>query len=236
MAPGHQFLVTLSLQPASSRTLWLQNKRACKSIVCTTQPVHCQKASPSQQPPSWKPDTTKTLGLIQPPSADLTSDDDQESLPFPRHNSGYVLTLSFLAAHRAAPSMKSAPRVCVPSPWSGETSVASTANWHPLNNVSPSATTSKRRPSEFCGGEMSISEHHVGRHSCTAFPAPPRTLSCPEPLICCTLLGGGASRRRPHRQERTEWEKQTETSEQQDSELFYLKPGHPVCWHSRERH
>ena len=58
-AHGHQLLVTLSLQPASSRMLWLQNKRACKSIVCTTQPEHCQKASPSQQPPSWKPDTTR---------------------------------------------------------------------------------------------------------------------------------------------------------------------------------
>ena len=78
----------------------------------------------------------------------------------------YVLTLSFLA-HRAAPSMKS---LCVPSRWSGETSVASSAS---PKNVSPSATTSKRRPSEFCGGDMSIqiSEHHVGGHSCTAFPA-----------------------------------------------------------------
>ena len=58
----------------------------------------------------------------------------RRALPFPRHNSGYVLTLSFLAAHRAAPSVKSAPRLCVP--WS--------ASWHPPNNVSPSATTSKR--------------------------------------------------------------------------------------------
>ena len=59
MAPGHQLLVTPTLQPASSRTLRQQNKRACKSIVCTTQPVHCQKTSPSQQRPSWKPDTTR---------------------------------------------------------------------------------------------------------------------------------------------------------------------------------
>ena len=43
----------------------------------------------------------------------------RRTLPFPRHNSGYVLTLSFVAAHRAAPSVKSAPRpVCaVPVEW-----------------------------------------------------------------------------------------------------------------------
>ena len=155
MAPGHQLLVTLSPQPANSRTLWLQNKRACKSIVCTTLPVHCQKASPTHQPPSRKPNTTRNSWSHPTPTSPAMT--TRRALPFPQHNSGYVLTLSFLASPGAAPSVMSAPRLRVPSPWSGKTSVASSASWHPPNKVSPSATTSKRRPSEFCGGQMSKS-------------------------------------------------------------------------------
>ena len=89
MAPGHQLLVTfsISLQPANSRTLWLQNKRhlhASQHRLC-----HAARALPNSLPVTRAAfaDQTpqETLGLIGPPSANLTRDDDQES---PRHNSG----------------------------------------------------------------------------------------------------------------------------------------------------
>ena len=124
MAPGHQPLVTLSL-PTSELANPLEN-----TSMQVHRLYHAARALPKRTP-------QETLGLIRPPSANLTSDNDQENPA----NSGYVLTLSFLAEHRAAPSVKSAPRLCVPSPRSGETSVASSANWHPPNKVTPSATT-----------------------------------------------------------------------------------------------
>ena len=53
--------------------------------------------------------------------------------------------------------------------------------------------------------EVKISEHHVNGHSCTAFPVNPapqhsplRTLSSPEPLFYCTLLGAKRHREDGH--------------------------------------
>ena len=81
-----------------------------------------------------------TLGLIRPPSADLTSDDDQES---PAISTAQL----WIRPHLVLPGRTQSRAMCVPL----------SASWHPPNYVSPSATTSKRRPSEFRGGEMSKS-------------------------------------------------------------------------------
>ena len=72
-------------------------------------------------------------------------------------NSGYVLSLRRLARTRAAPSESAAPGVGVPSQWSGDTNVVSTANCAPPKRGKPSTTISSRRPSRGSGAAMSMS-------------------------------------------------------------------------------
>ena len=109
----------------------------------------------------------------------------------PQHNTGYVLTLSFLAAHRAAPSKKSAP-LCVPVEWRDKCRVQT--------------GIFRIMPSEFCRSEMSksLSITLVHPEASERWHSPPRTLSCPEPLICA-LLGTGHGKSVENRLQK--WEK-----------------------------
>ena len=68
-------------------------------------------------------------------------------LPSSPDNSGYVRTLRLLAPLSAAPSLVAAPTLAVPSLLMALTRVASMASCAPPNSGRPSATTSRRRPS-----------------------------------------------------------------------------------------
>ena len=137
MAPGHMLLVTFGFPPTRSETPWLPS-------VAVTEAKHHS----DHQPPTSPTMTTSS------------------SLPFPRYNSGYVLSLSF----RASP-------ICDVGPWSGETRVASHAD--PPNNVGPSPPP----PSvgRLSSAAVRFSEYHIGGNSCTAFPADPCASPAQDP-------------------------------------------------------
>ena len=152
-APGRQPQATLSL-PAEMKRLTLPwNKPEDNSSVCTMLLVRSREVS-------WNTlakHQMKSLVFwdhLPPTSSAITT---SRARPFPRHNSGYVLSLCLRASANACPSLLSAFRRCVPSACNGETTVASMANWLPPNNVKPSAMTSKRRASLLWEGVMSRS-------------------------------------------------------------------------------
>ena len=126
------------------------------------------------------------------------------------------------------PSVVSALRLCVPSPFKAETNVASMAK-HPPHKESPSATTSSRRESVLPTGEMSRSRKNTlvdtlappSRQICaTAFSTAnplPSTPAVPHTARWWPMT----SRGRPHRQDRTDrGNSKRKTTHHENPELF----------------
>ena len=140
-APGDHLTPTSELANPLAAEQAMQVHRlhhAACALTAKTPPRRNSRLRGNQTP-------QETLGLIRPPSANLTREES------PSISSAQL----WMCPHLALPGLTQSGPISdvgqspVRAAWSGETRVASSAT------DTPSATTSKRQPSEFCGGETS---------------------------------------------------------------------------------
>ena len=158
-------------------------------------------------------------------------------LPPSPDNSGHVLTLRLLAALSATLSLVAAPALAVPS------LLASMASSAPPNSGRPSATTSRRHPSNLSKSPRSMlwtnmlvvtrapSQHMRATTLSTAKPRRPNTPAIAQAAPWWPRTSSG----RPHLQLRCDKGSGRRRREQQNTETLWLNPEQPVCGATGER-
>ena len=139
---------------------------------------------------------------------------------------GLVLSLWRLAWAKAAPSESAAPGVGVPSQWSGDTSVVSTANCAPPNRSRPSTISKLTAITRIKCCNVQVSHHDVGRDSAPCFSAHAGTSA----FQCKTSPPKKSVKGTPHQQKRED------RGKWQHTEQATLDPIVAVGRRGRERH